>query len=135
MTTIRECSSRAYAAHVLFGEPSERRSGEWLFPPGRVVAYRVRARRYCTGCVFRTSELGEAGDVVPGVTPSPTLLWGFARGRHLDAMLGLLRELGRRGVADALSDAAYLRVAPALARPHVELGLLADVMEASPWMS
>jgi hypothetical protein len=58
-------------------------------------------------------------------------LWGFARGRHLDSVLGLLRELGRRGVADTLSDAAYLRVAPALARPHVEVALLADVMEAS----
>jgi hypothetical protein len=43
----------------------------------------------------------------------------------------LLRELGRRGVVDTLPDAAYLRVAPVLARPHVEIALLADVMEAS----
>ena len=135
ITTVHECSSSAYAASVLFGEPMAfacTEQGRTLrFPPGRIVAYRMRVRRYATGCVFRTAVQLGAGEAVPGVSPAPVLLWGFARGRHFDNLLGLVRELGRRGIADALSDAAYLGVAPALARPHAELGLLADVMEAS----
>lgn len=135
-TAVQEASARRYASRVVFGAPHKRIAGTLgpiaLFAPGAIVAYRVRQDRYAAGCVFRAACDGGPGDPLPGVRPPPTLLIGFVRGRIFARAVLLLRELGRRGVVDALDNEAYLRAAFALARPDLDVRLLADVLEA-PW--
>jgi hypothetical protein len=136
ITAVQECSSHARASRVVFGTPLRRVSGArgpiLLFGPGCVVAYRIRQHRYAVGCVFRTAvTAADGGDDVPGVSPAPCLLVGFSRGRQFDRAVLLVRELGRRGIADALPSASYLRAAPALARPHFNVRLLVEALETS----
>jgi hypothetical protein len=136
ITAVEECSRWDCAARVMFGTPLRRLSGDrghiLLFGPCCVVAYRIRQRRYSFGCVFRTAETEAiSGDVVPGVSPAPVLLAGFLRGGHFARALLLLRELRRRGIADTISNESYLRAAVALARPHVDVCVLAEAMEAA----
>jgi hypothetical protein len=133
---VQECFAQQRGAHVAFGTPTRRVAGArgpiLLFAPGSVVAYRIRQRRYAIGCVFRTATgAAVSGDVVPGVSPDPQLLFGFARGRIFDRALALLQELGRRGIANALPDEMYLRAATSFVRSDIDVRLLADTLEAS----
>lgn len=136
MTAVQEVYSRDYASRVLFGSPERRIAGArgpiLLFGPGSVVGYRMRVRRYAVGCIFRTvTNAVDGGDAVPGVSPSPLVLFGFLRGRQFSRALMLLRELRRRGVADTLPSASYLRAAAALYRPSFDVQLLARALEDS----
>jgi hypothetical protein len=135
-TAVQELSSRECGARVVFGTPFRRERGTrgpiLLFAPGCVVAYRIRHRHYSTGCVFRTAtSAAVSGDRLPGVSPAPHILFGFVRGRHFERAVLLVRELGRRGIADTLPSESYLRAAPALARPDFNVRLLAETLEAS----
>lgn len=139
ITAVQECYLRERGERVVFGAPLTRVSGTrgpiLLFGPGSVVAYRIRRRSYAVGCVFRTTaDAAISGDAVPGVSPAPVLLVGFLRGRQFARALILLRELRRRGIADTLPSESYLRAATSLARPHFDVRLLADALEAS-WTS
>jgi hypothetical protein len=137
-TAVQECTTVEREARVVFGTPLRRTRGTRgpivVFAPGCVVAYRIRQQRYWAGCVFRTAiDALAPGDIVPGVSPAPYLLFGFARGRIFERGLVLLRELRRRGIADALPNATYLRAATAITRPELDVRLLADTLEASSW--
>lgn len=106
---------------VVYGTPTMRRSGRrgqvYLFQPGCLVAYEVRARRCVNGFVFRTLARTEphAQDLA-GVRPAVRLLAALTTERQLARCRELFSLLeAHRGAASGWADLVILRAAVSLA--------------------